>query len=748
VPIVSKISASTEGNNTSFDDNNGEETDDVTGQESEPAVSNSKDSEIPSAENQPPTAIAGNDLTVNPGDVVTLDGSGSSDPEDSSLSYSWIQTDGPPVSLSGSDTSSPTFTVPSLTEEALVKFDLIVSDGGSDSSPDNVDIRVLPLSSSDDEMEHEVIHSDLSNETIPSEIIPSDLLELNSSIPSEITKSSQPLNGTEITEIIPAELINETSNEIPSLAAVNRDDMRQNGTVATKSTENGSSIHPSLLTKSEFYSPKENLCNGVTIPKNILCGADQLLPKCKPNETAHAYWTGWPHEGMCEVKIPMPSIYQCPPGPGSICNVLVPESMGTKTGTGAPIADAGPDQTVIAGSKVVLDGSSSKDPDGHKIKYSWGQAQGSDAIKLIGPSLVKPAFVAPTVEDTTTFTFWLVVGDGILVSESPDDVAITVQPRKVIEDILPPGQRPELAKLTVISHIINDNGGSKKPSDFFVRITSSNVSASTSFPGSESPGKTVPLPEGTYVVIQDSIPGYSLSSNGECGGGIDYGQTKMCIITADDRPQSPGSGSGGSSRPIGGGSSGGGSSSKVAPTPLPKPPVKQPISGATSTATVTKATSGTDSPINSSLAVNMETKRFDKLQFTKNGVMSIAKVSPFQIVRGIVLNNLTNASAADNIKLIGAQIEPKQGLAHASIVPFLEITDPKTGNQLYRAELESVINGTNPFTGRPDTVSQITDLLLLKGGNNNATMNGNNIFNSNSSAINQKNAILAKILFG
>ncbi len=78
--------------------------------------------------NQPPTANASSDQTVNAGDTVTLDGSGSRDPDGTITSYSWMQTSGPAVTLSSPYVASPTFTAPGVSSDTELKFSLTVTD--------------------------------------------------------------------------------------------------------------------------------------------------------------------------------------------------------------------------------------------------------------------------------------------------------------------------------------------------------------------------------------------------------------------------------------------------------------------------------------------------------------------------------------------------------------------------------------------------------------------------------------------
>jgi uncharacterized repeat protein (TIGR01451 family) len=77
--------------------------------------------------NHAPVADAGPPQSVAPGTLVTLYGSGSSDPDDDPLAYSWAQTGGTSVALSSSTAVSPTFTAPSTPGETLT-FSLTVTD--------------------------------------------------------------------------------------------------------------------------------------------------------------------------------------------------------------------------------------------------------------------------------------------------------------------------------------------------------------------------------------------------------------------------------------------------------------------------------------------------------------------------------------------------------------------------------------------------------------------------------------------
>ena len=96
-----------------------------------------------------PTARAGPDQLVFIGSTVTLNGTGSTDPEGQPLTYVWHQVQGPTVN-GGNDLTGPTpsFTAPLIPDR--VEFQLRVSDGDFTSGPDRVriDVELLPLSAS------------------------------------------------------------------------------------------------------------------------------------------------------------------------------------------------------------------------------------------------------------------------------------------------------------------------------------------------------------------------------------------------------------------------------------------------------------------------------------------------------------------------------------------------------------------------------------------------------------------------
>jgi len=97
------------------------------------------------AVNTAPVANAGPDQEVEVGDVVTLTGAGSFDPNGNTITYAWTLTSKPESStatLTGATTVSPTFTA-DLSGTYVAT--LVVNDGTVNSAPDTVEIEAVVI---------------------------------------------------------------------------------------------------------------------------------------------------------------------------------------------------------------------------------------------------------------------------------------------------------------------------------------------------------------------------------------------------------------------------------------------------------------------------------------------------------------------------------------------------------------------------------------------------------------------------
>ncbi|MBZ0270727.1 PKD domain-containing protein [bacterium] len=112
---------------------------------------------IPGA--SPPIADAGPDRIVPVGTPVTLDGSGSYDPDGDPITYDWSRVSGPFATLQGANTVSPTFTPNTA---GTYTFQLVVADYDTTSSPDEV--KITASDADDDAADDDALDDDATDD--------------------------------------------------------------------------------------------------------------------------------------------------------------------------------------------------------------------------------------------------------------------------------------------------------------------------------------------------------------------------------------------------------------------------------------------------------------------------------------------------------------------------------------------------------------------------------------------------------
>ena len=324
---------------------------------------------------QPPVADAGPDQAVGTGVVVTLDGSGSFDPDGDPLTYQWSQTGGTAVTLSGATVVQPTFTAPG--SAATLTFQLVVSDGTTSSSPADVTVTVSAAAA---DLALSATATASSQNTSTGQTAAKAIDGVIDGYPGDHTREWATNGGGAGSWLKLAWSSAQTFNTIVLYDRPNLSDQITGGNI--KFSDGSSVTVPSL----------NNDGSATT-----LSFAAKTVTSLKLTITAVSATTQ--NVGLAEIQV-----YDMGAGPQP------------------PVADAGPDQAVGTGVVVTLDGSGSFDPDGDPLTYQWSQTGGT-AVTLSGATVVQPTFTAPG--SAATLTFQLVVSDGT-TSSSPADVTVTV----------------------------------------------------------------------------------------------------------------------------------------------------------------------------------------------------------------------------------------------------------------------------------------------------------------------------------
>ena len=389
--------------------------------------------------NDVPTAVAGDAETVAEGAVVSLDGSGSSDPEGGALSYQWTQVGGSPtVALTGATQSVASFSAPTqLTTDVTLTFELVVSDGTSDSAPSTVAITVeagpndAPTADAGDAetvAEGAVVSLDGSGSSDPEGVALSYQWRQVGGSPTvvltgataRVASFSAPTQLTaDVTLTFELVVSDGTSDSAPSTVAI---------TVAAGPNDAPTADAGNAETVSEGAQVVLD-GNGSSDPEGGALSYQWSQVGGSPTvaltgATGRVASFSAPTQLTADVTLSFELVVSDGTSDSAPSTVAITVEAGPND---APTADAGDAETVAEGAVVTLDGSGSSDPEGEDLSYQWSQVGGSPTVALTGATASVASFSAPTqLTADVTLSFELVVSDGTSDS-APSTVAITVE---------------------------------------------------------------------------------------------------------------------------------------------------------------------------------------------------------------------------------------------------------------------------------------------------------------------------------
>jgi len=364
--------------------------------------------------NVPPVANAGPDQNVTSGDTVTLDGSASSDPNNSTLTYAWTQTAGTAVTLTGANAAKPTFVAPNTAE--TLTFQLTVTNTAGLSSQDTTNVTVSNA-------------QPIANAGPDQTVDGGATVTLNGSTSSD--PQGQPLTYAWTQTAGTAVTLSDPNSATPTFVAPNTVEkltfeLKVTNT-AGLSSQDTTEVTINNTPPIANAGPDQTVSGGATV---TLDGSGSSDPQ---GQTLTYAWTQT--SGTAVTLTGSNTAKPTFTAPGDVetltFELTVTDTLGLSAkattnvsiSNAVPVADAGPDQNVDSGDTVTLDGSASSDPDNDTLTYAWTQTAGT-AVTLSDPNSPAPTFTAPNT--TETLTFQLTVEDGKGGSNS-DSVDISVQ---------------------------------------------------------------------------------------------------------------------------------------------------------------------------------------------------------------------------------------------------------------------------------------------------------------------------------
>jgi len=377
------------------------------------------------AANTAPVASAGADLGVLVGSLATLDGSGSSDANGDSLTYSWAfvsRPAGSSASLSGANTVSPSFT-PDVAGPYVVS--LTVNDGKVSSAADTVTVNAAvgnaaPVANAGADQNVNVGAS-VELDGSGSSDANGDTLSYTWAFVSTPVGSSASLSGS--STVKPTFTADIAGDYVVRLTV-------NDGTVdsASDSVTVNAAVGNAAPVANAGADQNVNVGASVTLDGSASSDAD--------NDSLTYTWVFVSRPvgssaSLSDASVVGPSFTADVAGAyvvgltvndGTVDSTQDNVTVNAAVGNAAPVANAGADQNVNVGALVTLDGSASSDANGDTLTYTWSFASRPDgsSASLSDANVTGPSF---TADVAGAYVLSLTVNDGT-VDSTADSVTI------------------------------------------------------------------------------------------------------------------------------------------------------------------------------------------------------------------------------------------------------------------------------------------------------------------------------------
>ena len=381
--------------------------------------------------NQVPLADAGNNQTIASAQLVTLDGTQSSDPDNDPLNYLWTQTSGISVAMNFNTIATPSFTSPEISPQTSeqLHFKLVVNDGEFDSIASNVIITI----SSTNQNQAPTAHAGEDQSALGNDTVTLDGSQSSDPEGDILSYHWQQTRGETLT-------LNDDQITNPSFNAPEAGGTFTFELIVNDGQINSVNDEVSINITAVDTQLQANAGNDQTVKSNIEVTLDGSTSYDPDGANLSYSWKqiGGPGVVLSSTSVPQPS-FTSPETDGSTNSLILSFSLVVNNGTNnsavdtvmitvnnsntAPSAYAGENQTVNVNTSVTLNGYNSSDPEADTLSFLWTQTSGP-SVELSSNITASPNFTAPA--EGASLNFSLVVNDGQLDSNT-DFITITVE---------------------------------------------------------------------------------------------------------------------------------------------------------------------------------------------------------------------------------------------------------------------------------------------------------------------------------